>query len=352
MEEEVEAKLSDAVPDKAQRAAKEKELTDLRRQRGLRKAAVTRIRKTLEEEISAQATRDIIEEMNLRLKEAFAYLRKVQQLYEGLVEDVEIEDAKEYADRVEEECLIRGKVQQYLQQSAEARSSVATSRRSSRRAKSRVSAMSAASVRSREAALELDDVDQKLRDVEAQVEEERRNTKDRLQSEVDRLHTEMQSEKRRRQEQIETEMRQRQEQIGTDMRQRQEQIEMEKCRQQKQWELEERDRALQVKVAEETRSRAARKVHLYRAAESELNWDRRHDFEDPAAVTTERPRSTERGAQLRTTQRNATQNAQLPAGDMTKNAAKPGREMPREGGTPLNPRTWTSGSTGRGGPHS
>ena len=80
MEGDVEAKLSDAVPDKAQRKVKEKELTYLRRRRGLRKAAVTRIRKTLEEEISAQACRDTIEEMNLRLKDAFADWRKAHRL--------------------------------------------------------------------------------------------------------------------------------------------------------------------------------------------------------------------------------------------------------------------------------
>ena len=356
MEEEVEAKLSDAVPDKAQRAAKEKELTGLRRQRGLRKAAVTRIRKTLEEEISAQASRDTIEEMNLRLKEAFADWRKAHRLYEGLIEEDEIEDTNEYADRLEEEeSVVRRKVRQYLKQLDEARSSVATSRRSSRRAKSRASAMSAASVRSREAAVELDDADQKLRDVKAQLEEGRCNAKER------------------------------QEQIETEMRQRQEQLEMEKCRQQKQWELEERDRALQLKVAEEARSRAARKVHLYRAAESELNWDRRHDFEDPAAVTTERPCSTERGAcgvgvndvttsdipaQERTHNGGQEcladaspqmpepfvceegQGAQLPASDMIKNAAKSRREMPTDGGTPLNPSTWTSSDTGRRESHS
>ena len=116
MEEEVEAKLSDAIPDKAQCAAKEKELTGLRRQRGLRKAAVTRIRKTLEEEISAQANRDVIEKVNLRFEEAFADLRKVHQLYENLIEEEVIEDTKEYADRIEEEeSVVRRKVQQYLQ---------------------------------------------------------------------------------------------------------------------------------------------------------------------------------------------------------------------------------------------
>ena len=253
------------------------------------------------------------------------------------MEEEELEEANEYAQRLEEEeYLVRGKVQQYLQQLAETRSSVATSRRSSRHAKSRVSAMSAASVRSREAAVELDDADQKLRDVEAQLEELRCNAKER------------------------------QEQMETDMRQRHEQIEMEKCRQQKQWELEERDRALQLKVAKEARSRAARKVHLYRAAESELNWDRRHDFEDPAAVTTERPRSTERGAcgvgvnaagasdiPAQEKEHNVgkeyladaspkipepfvceeDQGAQLPAGDLMKNAAKSRREMPKESGT-------------------
>ena len=382
MEEEAEAKLSDAVPDKAQRAAKEKELTGLRRQRGLRKAAVTRIRKTLEEEISAQATRDTIEEMNMPLKDAFADWRKAHRLYENLIEEEEIEDTKEYADRLEEEeSVIRRKVQQYLQKLEEARSSVATSRRSFTRAKSRGSAMSAVSVRSREAAVELEDADQKLRDVKAQLTEGRSNTKDRLRSEMDQLETE----KPQRQEQIESEMRQRQEQMETEMRQRQEQIEMEKCRQQKQREMEERDRALQLKVAEEARSRAARKVHLYRAAESELNWDRRHDFEDPAAIATERPRSTERGAcgvggnaaeardnpaQEKT--HNVSQEyladastkmpepfvceedqgEQLPAGDMTKNAAKPRREMPRDGGTPLNPSTWTSSNTERRESHS
>ena len=264
-------------------AAKEKELTGLRRQRGLRKAAVTRIRKTLEEEISAQASRDTIEEMNMRLKDSFAGWRKVHQFYEDLIEEEEIEDTKEYADRLEEEeSLVRRKVQHYLQK-LETRSSVITSRRSSRRAKSRASAMPSASVRSREAAVELDDADQKLRDIKAQLEEGRCSTEDRLQSEIDRLQTDMQSEKRRRQEQIETEVRRRQEEIETDMRQRQEQIEMKKC-QQKQRELEERDRALQLKVAEEARSLAARKVHLYRAAESELNWDRRHDFDDPYLV--------------------------------------------------------------------
>ena len=370
MEEEVEAKLSDSALDGAQRADK-KELTGLRRQRGLKKSAVTRTRKILEGEISRQASRDVIEEMNIRLKEAFADWRKAHQLYEGLLEEEELEEANDYAERLEEEeYLVRGKVQQYLQQLAEARSSVATSRRSSRRAKSRASAMSAASVWSREAAVELDDADQKLRDVKAQLEEGRCNTEDRLQSEMDRLETE----KRRRQEQFET-----------DMRQRQEQIEMEKCRQQKQRELEERDRALQLKVAEEARNRAARKVHLYRAAESELNWDRRHDFEDPAAATTERPCSTERGAcgvdvnaagagdiPAQERRRNddqeypadaspqmpepfvceEDQGAQLPACDLTKNAAKPRREMPREGGTPLNPSTWTSSNIGRRESHS
>ena len=54
MEEEVEAKLSDSALDGAQRTDK-KELTSLRRQRGLKKSAVTRIRKVLEGEISRQA---------------------------------------------------------------------------------------------------------------------------------------------------------------------------------------------------------------------------------------------------------------------------------------------------------
>ena len=248
MEEEVEAKLSDPAQDRTQRISKEKELAGLRQQRGLKRAAVTRIRRALEVEISRQPTRDIIDKMNMRLEEAFADLRQVHQLYEGLIEEEEIEEAKEYADRLEEEeSLVRGKVLQYLQKLEEARSSVATSRRSSRRAKSRASAMSDASVRSREAAVELDDADQKLRDVKAQLKEGRCNTEDRLQSEMDRLETE----KRRRQEQFETEMCRRQEEIETDMRQRQEQIEMEKCCQQKQRELEERDRALQLKVAEE-----------------------------------------------------------------------------------------------------
>ena len=154
MEEEVEAKLSDSALDGAQRAdkEKEKELAGLRRQRGLKKSAVTRIRKALEGEISRHANRDVIEEMNTRLKKAFADLEKTHQLYEGLLEEGELEEANEYADRLEEEeYLVRGKVQQYLQKLDEARSSVATSRRSSRRAKSRTSAMSAASVRSREA---------------------------------------------------------------------------------------------------------------------------------------------------------------------------------------------------------
>ena len=155
----------------------------MRRQRGLKKSAVTRIRKGLEGEISRQATRNVIEKMNIRLEEAFVDLRKTHQLYEGLLEEEELEEANEYADRLEEEeYLVRGKVQQYLQKLDEARSSVATSRRSSRRAKSRASAMSAASVRSREAAIELDDADQKLRDVKVQLEEGRCNTEDRLRS--------------------------------------------------------------------------------------------------------------------------------------------------------------------------
>ena len=80
MEEEVVAKLSDSALDGAQRADK-KELTGLRRQRGLKKSAVTRIRKILEGEISRQASRDVIEEMNIRLKEAFADWRKAHQLW-------------------------------------------------------------------------------------------------------------------------------------------------------------------------------------------------------------------------------------------------------------------------------
>ena len=173
--------------------------------------------------------------------------------------------------------------------------------------------------------------------------------------------------------------------LETEMRQRQEQIETEKRQRQKQREMEERDRALQLRVAEEARNRAARKVHLYRAAESELNWDRRHDFEDPAAATTERPRSTERGAcgvdvnaaeasdtPAQETAHNVDQEypadaspqmpepfvceegqgAQLPASDMIRNAAKPRREMPTDGGTPLNPSTWTSSDTGRRESHS
>ena len=231
---------------------------------------------------------------------------------------------------------LRRKVQQYLQKLDEARSSVATSRRSASRAKSRAT---------RETAVELDDTERELRDVK---EEGRCNTEDRFQSEMDRL---------------ETEMRQRQ----------------------KQREMEERDRAQQLKVAEEARNRAARKVHLHRAAESELNWDRRHDFEDPTAVATERPRSTERGAcrvnvnaaetvdtPAQETIHNVDQEypadaspqmpepfvceedegAQLPACDLTKNAAKPRREMPRDGGTPLYPSTWTSSNTERRESHS
>ena len=126
-------------------------------------------------------------------------------------------------------------------------------------------------------------------------------------------------------------------------------------------------------------------MHLYRAAESELNWDRRHDFEDPTAVATERPRSTDRGAcsfnvnaaeasdtPAEETAHNVDQQypadaspqmpepfvceegqgAQLPACDLAKNAAKPLREMPREGGTPLNPSTWTSSNIGRRESHS
>ena len=46
------------------------------------------------------------------------------------------------------------------------------------------------------------------------------------------------------------------------------------------------------------------------------------------------------------------QGAQLPAGDMTKNTTKPRREMPRDGGTPSNPSTWTSSNTERRKSHS
>ncbi|KAF0289633.1 Piwi-like protein Siwi [Amphibalanus amphitrite] len=102
-EEEHVMKPSDPGMDAAQRAAKEKELASLRRQRGFKRAAVTRISKTVEEEIARQASSDSIQKVNLRLEEAFADLRKVQQTYESLIDDEEIEDAQEYADRLEEE---------------------------------------------------------------------------------------------------------------------------------------------------------------------------------------------------------------------------------------------------------
>ena len=50
--------------------------------------------------------------------------------YRRLIDDEELEDTEEYADRLEEEVLIQGTVQQYLQQLDEMRSSTAASRRS------------------------------------------------------------------------------------------------------------------------------------------------------------------------------------------------------------------------------
>ncbi|KAF0305733.1 Folate receptor alpha [Amphibalanus amphitrite] len=85
-----------------------------------------------------------------------------------------------------------------------------------------------------EAEVELDDADGKLRDIKAQVEEERQHKMAR-----------MQAEQRRQQE---------------EKRRQQEERELEKCRQQEEWELEERERALKIKTAEEARERAARKI--------------------------------------------------------------------------------------------
>ena len=75
------------------------------------------------------------------------------------------------------------KVEQYLQQLEEAHSLVGASRRNRSHARSLVSATSAVSLRSREAALELDDADSKLRDMKAQIEEEWRNKNKSLEAE-------------------------------------------------------------------------------------------------------------------------------------------------------------------------
>ena len=99
--EEQDVKPSDPGMDAAQRAAKEKELASLRRQRGFKRAAVTRICKSVEDEIARQANRDSIQEVHARLKEAFCDLRKAHQLYESCVGDEEVNEAQTYADRLE-----------------------------------------------------------------------------------------------------------------------------------------------------------------------------------------------------------------------------------------------------------
>ena len=207
-EEQREAKSSDPAMDAAQRAAKEKELASLRRQRGCKRAAVTRITKVVEEEISRQASYSSAQEVYLRLREAFTELRKAHQLYESLVEDEELEETQEYAGRLEEEeCSIRRKVDVYLKQLDEARSSTAPSSRSRKsrsRHMSRTSAMTTGSTKSKEAEVELDDADSKLRDIKAQLEEERQTKLARRK--------------------------------------------MEERRRQEEWELEERERALKIKV--------------------------------------------------------------------------------------------------------
>ena len=268
--DESEVKQTNPSMEGASNDVRDQELADLRRQRGCKRAAVTRVSKTVDTELSRKANRKCIQEVSERVNEAFTDLRKIHQIYESKLREEEIEEAQEYADRLEEEeCTLRGKIQQYLQQLDETRSSMTTSRQSHRSAKSRASAVSAVSMRSREAAVELDDADLKLRDVRAQLEEERQIKIAKRESEKRRQQEQWESEKRRQQEQLESEK--------------------------EQWELEERDRALQLKVAEDARERAARKARLYRAAEDELNWDRRHDFEESAAVAAERNTSATRG---------------------------------------------------------
>ena len=97
--------------DDAQRVPKYKELAVLRRQRSFKRAPVTRICKSVEDEISRQADRNSIEEANTRLKEALSDFRKTHELYESCVGDEEVNEAQAYTDRLEEECSIRWTVQ-------------------------------------------------------------------------------------------------------------------------------------------------------------------------------------------------------------------------------------------------
>ena len=84
--------------------------------------------------------------------------------------------------------------------------------------------------------------------------------------------------------QFEQEHRIRLERLKVEERRQQEQLEMEKGRRQEEMELEEREVRLQLKIAEDAKDRAARKVRLCHAAEDDLNWERRNDFDEPAAV--------------------------------------------------------------------
>ena len=178
------APSGDEMKSAAEDKDKDKELANVRRQRGHKKASVTRIRKTLEQEIARHASRDRIQEVLGRLKEAFAQLRKAHQLYEGLVDDEETVAVQEYADSLEnEEFEICGKVQVYLQHLQEVESVAASSRRARSRGISCASGATAASIRSREAVIELEDADRKLSDIKAQLEEERRNRMERQEQE-------------------------------------------------------------------------------------------------------------------------------------------------------------------------
>ncbi|XP_043229825.1 GRB10-interacting GYF protein 2-like [Amphibalanus amphitrite] len=192
----------------AQSSTTSEELVGLRRQRGTKRASVTRIRKFLEIEIERHASRDDIQDLHGRLKDAFGDLRRIHQLYEALVVDQELEEAHEYADRLEEEeSIIRGKVQQYLQHLKETQSLASASRRSLSRAASRASKETVVSARSKEAAVELDDADRKLQDMRVQFEEEHRIRLERLKMEERRQQEQLDMEKRRRQEEMELEER-------------------------------------------------------------------------------------------------------------------------------------------------
>ena len=72
--------------------------------------------KAVEVEITRRANCRRIQDVSERLKEAVAALRKVHEDYESKVDDTELEEAQEYADRFEEEheCRVMPNIKLYI----------------------------------------------------------------------------------------------------------------------------------------------------------------------------------------------------------------------------------------------